>query len=81
MGDVFHLDAPEFLVIAVFLAVLLLPARAFSSRRSASLRRLQDEKIEKKEDARYDAMTDEQREAYYVNPGLWTKVRKSLRGR
>jgi hypothetical protein len=39
------------------------------------------EHVEDDEDARYDAMTEEQREAYYVNPGLWTKLRKKARGR
>ena len=32
------------------------------------------------EDARYDAMTDEQREKYYLNPGPLTKLKKFFRG-
>jgi hypothetical protein len=33
------------------------------------------DKINASEDARYDAMTDVQREAYYVNPSLSTRLR------
>ena len=81
MGTLFHLNAFEFLVIAAILLGLAFPARTFLIRRNANLRQFEDQKIEKKEDARYDAMTDAQREAYYVHPGLWTKFRKSWRGR
>ncbi|HEY5439326.1 MAG TPA: hypothetical protein VIJ99_10545 [Acidimicrobiales bacterium] len=31
-------------------------------------------------DARYDAMTDEEREKYYVKPSLKTKIVRALRG-
>ena len=44
---------------------------------------LEQEKLNKvlaKEDARYDAMTEEEREKYYVNPSLFTKIKKALRG-
>ena len=33
-----------------------------------------------KEDARYDAMTEEERDKYYVHPSLLTKIKKALRG-
>jgi hypothetical protein len=33
-----------------------------------------------KEDARYDAMTDEEREKYYVKPSPITKIKKFFRG-
>jgi hypothetical protein len=33
-----------------------------------------------KQDARYDAMTEEERERYYMKPGLMTKIKKALRG-
>jgi hypothetical protein len=31
-------------------------------------------------DARYDAMTDEERQAYYVSPSRGTRMKKFLRG-
>jgi hypothetical protein len=33
-----------------------------------------------KQDARYDAMTDEERQKYYLKPSLMTKIKKALRG-
>jgi hypothetical protein len=33
-----------------------------------------------KEDAHYDAMTEEEREKYYVEPGPFTKFKKFFRG-
>ena len=33
-----------------------------------------------KEDAHYDAMTEEEREKYYVKPGPFTKFKKFFRG-
>jgi hypothetical protein len=33
-----------------------------------------------KQDARYDAMTDEERERYYMKPKLTTRIKKTLRG-
>jgi hypothetical protein len=33
-----------------------------------------------KQDARYDAMTEEERDKYYVHPNLITKIKKALRG-
>jgi hypothetical protein len=44
---------------------------------------LQQEKVDEvlaKQDARYDAMTDEQREQYYLKPSLFTKIKKAIRG-
>ncbi len=33
-----------------------------------------------KQDARYDAMSEEERDKYYVHPNLITKIKKALRG-
>jgi len=33
-----------------------------------------------KQDARYDAMTEEERDKYYVNPNMLTKIKKAFRG-
>jgi hypothetical protein len=44
---------------------------------------LQQEKVDEvlsKQDARYDSMTDEEREKYYMKPSLKTRLKKSLRG-
>jgi hypothetical protein len=44
---------------------------------------LQQEKVNEilaKQDARYDAMTEAEREQYYVKPSLMTRIKKSLRG-
>jgi hypothetical protein len=38
------------------------------------------DKLDAKQDARYDAMTEEERDKYYVNPNLITKIKKALRG-
>jgi hypothetical protein len=38
-----------------------------------------DEEVAK-QDARYDAMTPEQRDEYYLHPGLLTRLKKALRG-
>jgi hypothetical protein len=32
------------------------------------------------QDARYDAMTEEERDKYYVHPNLFTKIKKAFRG-
>jgi hypothetical protein len=47
---------------------------------SAALDQDKLDKVLSKEDARYDAMTEEERDKYYVNPSLFTKIKKSLRG-
>ena len=36
--------------------------------------------VQANEDARYDAMTEEEREQYYVKPGPLTKFKKFFRG-
>jgi hypothetical protein len=44
---------------------------------------LQQEKIDDvlaKQDARYDAMSDEEREKYYLKPSVTTRIKKALRG-
>jgi len=44
---------------------------------------LEREKISKileKQDARYDSMSDEEREKYYLKPNLMTKIKKAIRG-
>jgi hypothetical protein len=44
---------------------------------------LEQEKVDEvlsKQDARYDAMTPEERERYYLKPGLLTRIKKALRG-
>ncbi|HEY5092034.1 MAG TPA: hypothetical protein VII60_02130 [Acidimicrobiales bacterium] len=44
---------------------------------------LQQEKVDEvlsKQDARYDAMTPEEREEYYLKPSLLTKLKKAFRG-
>ncbi len=43
----------------------------------------QQEKVDEvleKQDARYDAMSPEEREKYYLTPNLRTKLKKALRG-
>ena len=63
----------------------------FGWRRSATLRpeqqmnsaALQQEKIDEvlaKQDARYDTMSDEEREKYYLKPSVKTRIKKALRG-
>ena len=44
---------------------------------------LQHEKVDEivsKQDSRYDSMTEEEREKYYMKPSLLTKIKKWLRG-
>jgi hypothetical protein len=44
---------------------------------------LQQEKIDQvlaKQDGRYDSMTEDEREKYYLKPNLLTRIKKSLRG-
>ncbi|HUZ40430.1 MAG TPA: hypothetical protein VMU68_03440 [Acidimicrobiales bacterium] len=44
---------------------------------------LEREKISKileKQDARYDSMSEEEREKYYLKPNLMTKIKKAIRG-
>ena len=44
---------------------------------------LQEEKVGEvlsKQDARYDSMSPEEREKYYMKPSLMTRLKKALRG-
>ena len=44
---------------------------------------LQQDKVSEvlsKQDARYDAMTEEERDKYYLKPNLMTRIKKALRG-
>jgi hypothetical protein len=44
---------------------------------------VQQEKVNQvvaKQDARYNSMTEEEREKYYMHPSLMTKIKKALRG-
>jgi hypothetical protein len=44
---------------------------------------LQQEKVDEvlaKQDQRYDSMTPDEREKYYMKPGLMTRIKKTLRG-
>jgi hypothetical protein len=44
---------------------------------------LQQEKVDEvlaKQDAHYDAMTPEERDAYYLKPNLRTRLKKAFRG-
>lgn len=43
---------------------------------SEGLGEMNVDKINATEDKRYDAMTDAERDAYYVNPSLSTRLRK-----
>jgi len=38
------------------------------------------DKVVAKQDARYNSMTEEEREKYYMHPSLMTKIKKALRG-
>ena len=49
-------------------------------RNDKSLSELNVDRIDSAENARYDAMTAAERDAYYVNPNLKTRLRKFLRG-
>jgi hypothetical protein len=44
---------------------------------------LEQEKVDEvlaKQDARYDSMTEEEREKYYLKPSMMTKIKKAFRG-
>ncbi len=47
---------------------------------SATLQQEKVNEIVSKQDARYDAMTEEEREKYYLKPNLLTRIKKALRG-
>jgi hypothetical protein len=52
------------------------PPNPTQLRNSDALDEMQVDKVNATEDARYDAMTDAERENYYVNPSLSTRLRK-----
>jgi hypothetical protein len=56
------------------------PLRPDQITNNATLEQEKVNEIVSKQDARYDAMTDEQRERYYMKPSLRTRITKSLRG-
>jgi hypothetical protein len=47
---------------------------------SAALQQETVDEIVSKQDSRYDSMTEEEREKYYMKPNLLTRIKKSLRG-
>jgi hypothetical protein len=47
---------------------------------SATVEQEEIKKVLSKQDARYDSMTEEEREKYYMKPSLMTKLKKALRG-
>jgi hypothetical protein len=47
---------------------------------SAALQHEKVDEIVSKQDSRYDSMTEEERETYYMKPSLLTKIKKWLRG-
>jgi hypothetical protein len=47
---------------------------------SAAFEQEKVNKILAEQDARYDAMTEAQRDEYYMKPKLLTRIKKSLRG-
>jgi hypothetical protein len=48
--------------------------------KGAALEQEKVNEIVSKQDARYDAMTEEERDQYYMKPNLMTRIKKSLRG-
>lgn len=48
--------------------------------KSAALEQEKVNEVLAEQDARYDSMTEEEREKYYVKPSLKTRIKKSLRG-
>lgn len=57
--------------------------KALSDKQIRNRDALQQEIVDKvvaKQDARYDAMSPEEREKYYLKPSLLTKLKKALRG-
>jgi hypothetical protein len=57
------------------------PPSPVQIRNSRALEEMHESKVEAEEDARYDAMTEAQRDAYYVNPGVWSRIARWSRGR
>jgi len=56
------------------------PPRPDQQMYSAALQQEKVDEILAKQDSRYDAMTEEERENYYMKPSLKTRLKKSLRG-
>ena len=52
------------------------PPNPTELRNSDTVQEMQLDQVESAKDAHYDAMTDAQRDAYYVNPSLKTRVGK-----
>ncbi len=48
--------------------------------KSAALEQEKVNEILSEQDARYDAMTEAQRDEYYMKPSLKTRIKKALRG-
>jgi hypothetical protein len=63
-----------------FLGRGALPLTPEQQMNSAALQQEKVNEVLAKQDARYDAMTDEEREKYYLKPSFMTKVKKALRG-
>jgi len=47
---------------------------------SAALQQEKVDEIVSKQDAHYDAMSEQERAKYYMKPSLMTKIKKALRG-
>ncbi len=56
------------------------PPRPEQQLKSAALEREKVNEILSEQDARYDAMTEEERNEYYMKPKLLTRIKKALRG-
>jgi hypothetical protein len=54
--------------------------RPEQQKESAALQQEKVDEIVSQQDSRYDSMTEEEREKYYMKPNLLTKIKKSLRG-
>jgi hypothetical protein len=56
------------------------PLRPEQQMNNATLQQEKDSAVVAKQDARYDAMTEEERAQYYMKPSLTTRIKKALRG-
>jgi hypothetical protein len=63
-----------------FLRLWGVPPTPEEAMNNATVEQEKVNQVQAKEDARYDAMTEEQREKYYVKPGPLTKLKKFFRG-
>lgn len=48
--------------------------------KSAALEQEKVNEVLAKQDARYDSMSEEERERYYLKPSLMTRIKKACRG-